>query len=154
MDFLLTANFLTWALFFVPDLFDFFVVVLTLSSILEPLNKIATAIRLMYYFNMLKKPFPIKMVFKFEKNYQSNLCNSRPPPPPPAEKDLFLTCSSQLKEFSTLNGPGSWASLDYFVICAQKYMLSGASVDVLCEHNALVSDAAKRSQVAEAWVRT
>ena len=33
-------------------------------------------------------------------------------------------------------------------------MLSGASVDVLCEHNALVSDAAKRSQVAEAWVRT
>ena len=33
-------------------------------------------------------------------------------------------------------------------------MLSGASVDVLCEHNALVSEAAKRSQVAEAWVRT
>ena len=31
-------------------------------------------------------------------------------------------------------------------------MLSGASVDVLCEHNAQVSEGAKRFQVAEAWV--
>merc|ERR1719273_967180 len=75
----------------------------------------------------------------------------RPPPPPPAEKDLFLTFSSQLKEFSTFKGENSCTNLDYFVICAQKYMLSGASVDVLCEHNANVSEAAKRTQVAEAW---
>ena len=33
-------------------------------------------------------------------------------------------------------------------------MLSGASVDVLCEHNAQVSEGAKRFQVAEAWVST
>ena len=31
-------------------------------------------------------------------------------------------------------------------------MLSGAPVDILCEHNAHVSEAAKRPQVAEAWV--
>ena len=33
-------------------------------------------------------------------------------------------------------------------------MFSGASVDVLCEHNAQVSEGAKRFQVAEAWVST
>ena len=70
----------------------------------------------------------------------------------PVEKDLFLTFSSQLKEFSTFKGENSCTNLDYFVICAQKYMLSGASVDVMCEHNAQVSEGAKRFQVAEAWV--
>ena len=69
----------------------------------------------------------------------------RPPPsaasgPPDAPgTDLFLVCSSRLKEYR--NKSGSWTSTDALIQCARKYMLDGASFDVLCEHNAQVQPA-------------
>ena len=75
---------------------------------------------------------------------------SRPPASlSTAERDLFLTITSQLKEFRPTRD--TLFSNDFFLLCAQKYMLSGATIDVLCEHNAQVCKAAKQPQIAETW---
>ena len=58
--------------------------------------------------------------------------------------DLFLVCSSKLKEYR--NESGSWTSTDALIQCARKYMLEGASFDVLCEHNAQVHNELKRGK--------
>ena len=65
---------------------------------------------------------------------------------------MFLACSSQLEEFSIpVTAAEAWTNNNHFNQCAQKYMLTGASLEILCEHNAQVSEAAKRHQVAESW---
>ena len=70
-------------------------------------------------------------------------------PPPTVEKDLFLTFLSQMYEHTSEET--SVASIDYFVVFAQKYMTSGASVEVLCDHNAQVCESMKKSQTAQTW---
>ena len=79
----------------------------------------------------------------------------RPPPPAPPQpgSDLFLACSSQLKIYQPLkqNVLEICTSNEAINQCAKKYMLSGASFDTLCEHNAQICENIKKIQLAEAW---
>lgn len=87
---------------------------------------------------------------------QSYSCRPIPLPPPQPGTNIFLACSSQLKEFkpSQKVAVETWTSNDAFIQCAKKYMLCGASFDTICDHNAQVCDFVNRTQLAQSWYGT
>ena len=68
----------------------------------------------------------------------------------PQEKDLFLSCQSELKYYCQ-DALQTWTGTEHIAKCARNYRLNGAPFEYLCEHNAKVCIAANKQQVAESW---
>ncbi|XP_014664029.1 PREDICTED: WD repeat-containing protein 24-like [Priapulus caudatus] len=69
---------------------------------------------------------------------------------PPSRSELFKSANSQVQVYQNAGVKNS-LSMDWFVISAKKYQLTGKLLKDLCEHNAAISEHLERYDVAQTW---